>query len=207
MSAATAGPSASSAAPRGAGGRICRTACSSNRRAAPPACRTGGCLQAEAHCDQYGLSCGDYGVPVPLETFTDCGLKFQQRFVPGVEDTQVLALHRLTATSCKPPLARCLQGKAWSSSSGSAISGMFRSGWLICPESWSRTHRTMVPLQPASYRLPQALHVVILSWPFSAKVLSDNSRRRPPPPVRQPKADPLAGHCGPREAGSPVVRP
>jgi hypothetical protein len=31
---------------------------------------------------------------VPLETFSDYGLKFQQRFVPDVEDTQVLALHR-----------------------------------------------------------------------------------------------------------------
>jgi cation diffusion facilitator CzcD-associated flavoprotein CzcO len=31
---------------------------------------------------------------VPLETFSDYGLKFQQRFVPDLEDTRVLALHR-----------------------------------------------------------------------------------------------------------------
>jgi FAD-dependent urate hydroxylase len=48
----------------------------------------------KTHCEQYGLSYGEYGVPVPLETFFDYGLKFQQWFVPDVEDTQVLALHR-----------------------------------------------------------------------------------------------------------------
>jgi thioredoxin reductase len=31
---------------------------------------------------------------VPLETFSDYGLKFQQRFVPDVEDTRVLSLQR-----------------------------------------------------------------------------------------------------------------
>jgi FAD-dependent urate hydroxylase len=53
-----------------------------------------GSYTLKAHCEQYGLSYGEYGVPVPLETFFDYGLKFQQWFVPDVEDTQVLALHR-----------------------------------------------------------------------------------------------------------------
>jgi hypothetical protein len=48
----------------------------------------------KAHCEQYGHSYGDYGIPVPLETFSDYGLTFQQRFVPDVEDTQVVGLHR-----------------------------------------------------------------------------------------------------------------
>jgi FAD-dependent urate hydroxylase len=53
-----------------------------------------GSYTLKAHCEQYGLSYGEYGVPVPLETFFDYGLKFQQRFVPDVEDNRVLALHR-----------------------------------------------------------------------------------------------------------------
>jgi FAD-dependent urate hydroxylase len=53
-----------------------------------------GSYTLKAHCEQYGLSYGEYGVPVPLETFVDYGLKFQQRLVPEVEDTRVLALRR-----------------------------------------------------------------------------------------------------------------
>jgi hypothetical protein len=53
-----------------------------------------GSYTLKAHCEQYGLSYGEYGVPVPLETFFDYGRKFQQRFVPDVEDSRVLALHR-----------------------------------------------------------------------------------------------------------------
>jgi FAD-dependent urate hydroxylase len=53
-----------------------------------------GSYTLKTHCEQYGLSYGEYGVPVPLETFLDYGLKFQQRFVPDVEDTQVLVLNR-----------------------------------------------------------------------------------------------------------------
>jgi FAD-dependent urate hydroxylase len=53
-----------------------------------------GSYTLKAHYEQYGLSYGEYGVPVPLETFSDYGLKFQQQFVPDVEDTRVLALHR-----------------------------------------------------------------------------------------------------------------
>jgi thioredoxin reductase len=53
-----------------------------------------GSYTLKSHCEQYGVSYGEHGVPVPLETFFDYGLKFQQRFVPDVEDTRVLALHR-----------------------------------------------------------------------------------------------------------------
>jgi FAD-dependent urate hydroxylase len=53
-----------------------------------------GSYTLKAHCEQYGLRYREYGVPVPLEMFFDYGLKFQQRFVPDVEDTHVLALHR-----------------------------------------------------------------------------------------------------------------
>ena len=52
-----------------------------------------GSYTPKAPCEQHGLSYGDYGVPVPLETFSDYGLKFQQRVVPDLEDTRVLALH------------------------------------------------------------------------------------------------------------------
>lgn len=45
-----------------------------------------------AHCRQRGLPYGDYGVPVPLETFYGYGLAFQQQFVPEVEDTQVVGI-------------------------------------------------------------------------------------------------------------------
>ena len=46
----------------------------------------------KAHCQEHGLRYGDYGVPVPLETFHSYGLAFQRRFVPEVEDTEVVRL-------------------------------------------------------------------------------------------------------------------
>jgi FAD-dependent urate hydroxylase len=51
-----------------------------------------GSYTLKAHCQQHGLRYGDYGVPVPLETFHDYGLAFQQRFVPEVEVTDVVGL-------------------------------------------------------------------------------------------------------------------
>jgi FAD-dependent urate hydroxylase len=53
-----------------------------------------GSLTLAAYCQEHGLRYGDQGVPVPLETFHDYGLAFQQRLVPEVEDTQVVALDR-----------------------------------------------------------------------------------------------------------------
>ena len=66
------------------------------------ACRSEGCASSlsdpagsytlKAHCQERGLRYGDYGVPVPLKTFHDYGLAFQQRFVPEVEVTDVVGL-------------------------------------------------------------------------------------------------------------------
>jgi FAD-dependent urate hydroxylase len=53
-----------------------------------------GSYTLRAHCERYGLSYAEHGVPVPLEILSDYGLKFQQRFVPDLEDTRVLALRR-----------------------------------------------------------------------------------------------------------------
>lgn len=53
-----------------------------------------GSYTLKAHCREHGLPYGDYGVPIPLEVFHDYGLAFQQRFVPDVEDTQVVGLDR-----------------------------------------------------------------------------------------------------------------
>lgn len=53
-----------------------------------------GSYTLKAHCREHGLPYGDYGVPVPLEVFHAYGLAFQQRFVPDVEDTQVVGLDR-----------------------------------------------------------------------------------------------------------------
>lgn len=46
-------------------------------------------------CIEAGLAYGDYGVPVPLETFTNYALSFQRRFVPNVDDVDVTALEQL----------------------------------------------------------------------------------------------------------------
>jgi hypothetical protein len=53
-----------------------------------------GSYTLKAHCQLHGLRYGDYGVPVPLETFFHYGLAFQERFVPEVEDTEVVGLDR-----------------------------------------------------------------------------------------------------------------
>jgi FAD-dependent urate hydroxylase len=53
-----------------------------------------GSYTLRAHCHEHGLRYGDYGVPMPLETFLHYGLAFQRRFVPEVEDTQVVGLER-----------------------------------------------------------------------------------------------------------------
>jgi FAD-dependent urate hydroxylase len=51
-----------------------------------------GSYTLKAHCQEHGLEYGDYGVPVSLQTFHDYGLAFQRRFVPEVEDTQVVGI-------------------------------------------------------------------------------------------------------------------
>lgn len=44
------------------------------------------------YCQQLGLAYHDTRVPVPLETFTAYGMAFQERFVPELEDRQVVAI-------------------------------------------------------------------------------------------------------------------
>jgi hypothetical protein len=46
------------------------------------------------YCEEQGLPYADVGIPVPLETFAAYGLEFQRRFVPDLEDHQVISLER-----------------------------------------------------------------------------------------------------------------
>jgi hypothetical protein len=46
-------------------------------------------MQLARFCADQGLPYQDVGLPVPLATFIDYGIAFQQRFVPGLEDRLV----------------------------------------------------------------------------------------------------------------------
>ena len=46
------------------------------------------------YCAQQGLAYADVGLPVPLETFASYGRAFERRFVPELEDKQVLSVCR-----------------------------------------------------------------------------------------------------------------
>ena len=46
----------------------------------------------KAHCQRAGLPYADTGLPVPLATFVDHALAFQQQHVPGVEPRNITAL-------------------------------------------------------------------------------------------------------------------
>jgi hypothetical protein len=48
-------------------------------------------------CAEEALPYAQYGTPVSLETFTQYGLSFQQRFVPTIENVMVTALDRSSA--------------------------------------------------------------------------------------------------------------
>lgn len=48
------------------------------------------------YCRQKGLPYADTGFPVALETFSDYGLEFQERFVPELENKLVTSLRRST---------------------------------------------------------------------------------------------------------------
>jgi FAD-dependent urate hydroxylase len=48
----------------------------------------------ERFCDQASRPYGDYGEPIPIDTFAEYGLAFQQALVPNLEQTHVLALSR-----------------------------------------------------------------------------------------------------------------
>ena len=47
-----------------------------------------------AYCKEKGLPYADVGLPVPLETFVAYGLEFQKRFVPELEEKDVVSLRR-----------------------------------------------------------------------------------------------------------------
>ena len=51
-------------------------------------------LTLEAYCKEKGHPYADTTLPVPLATFTAYGLEFQRRFVPNLEDKQVVSLRR-----------------------------------------------------------------------------------------------------------------
>jgi FAD-dependent urate hydroxylase len=88
--------SSASSAPRcRAGGRTCPSGCTPKSEGCPSSLSDPtGSYTLKAHCHEHGLRYGDYGVPEPLETFLHYGLAFQRRFVPEVEDTQVVGLER-----------------------------------------------------------------------------------------------------------------
>jgi len=46
------------------------------------------------YCKREGLPYADIGLPVPLATFTEYGLEFQERFVPHLENNLVVSLNR-----------------------------------------------------------------------------------------------------------------
>ncbi len=46
----------------------------------------------QAYCQQHGLPYADIGLPVALETFVDYGLAFQQRYVPRLEQRDIVDL-------------------------------------------------------------------------------------------------------------------
>jgi len=49
------------------------------------------------YCDQMGIPYADQGLPVPLDTFSSYGLEFQKRFVPQLEDKEIVSLQRSDA--------------------------------------------------------------------------------------------------------------
>jgi cation diffusion facilitator CzcD-associated flavoprotein CzcO len=55
-----------------------------------------GAYSLRQYCAERGLPYAPYGTPVPLETLTQYGLSFQQRFVPTVENVMVTTLGRLS---------------------------------------------------------------------------------------------------------------
>jgi thioredoxin reductase len=48
-------------------------------------------------CEEQGIPYADLGLPVTLETFSAYGLAFQKRFVPELENNELIALERTSA--------------------------------------------------------------------------------------------------------------
>jgi glycine/D-amino acid oxidase-like deaminating enzyme len=127
-----------------------------------------GSYTLKAHCEQYGLSYGEYGVPVPLETFVDYGLKFQQRLVPEVEDTRVLALRRSAhGYELQTATGELLAAKSVVVAVGISHFRHIPRRLAHLPESWSRTPRIIRASPPS----PAAI---------SQSSVADSRRSRPP---------------------------
>jgi cation diffusion facilitator CzcD-associated flavoprotein CzcO len=47
------------------------------------------------YCEEKGLPYANMGLPVPLETFVAYGLEFQRRFVPMLEETDIVSVDRI----------------------------------------------------------------------------------------------------------------
>jgi hypothetical protein len=97
-----------------------------------------GAYTLKAHCQAHGLRYGDYGVPVPLETFHGYGLAFQRRFVPEVEDTKVVGLDR----SAGGYELRTATGEAFTA--GSVVLAVGISHFAHIPEQLARLPRELV---------------------------------------------------------------
>jgi hypothetical protein len=54
-------------------------------------------LTLEHFCKQKGTPYSDIGLPVPLETFISYGLEFQKKFVPELEDKQIVSVGQTEA--------------------------------------------------------------------------------------------------------------
>ncbi len=48
-----------------------------------------------SYCREHDLPYADVGNPVPIETFVAYGLQFQRRFVPELEETDILSVHQV----------------------------------------------------------------------------------------------------------------
>jgi thioredoxin reductase len=55
----------------------------------------GGEFTLKAYCAENHIPYQDIGLPVRLDTFTSYGLEFQRRYVPSLENVQVLSLSRV----------------------------------------------------------------------------------------------------------------
>lgn len=49
-----------------------------------------------AYCAEHAIPYADIGLPVPLETFVDYGMEFQRRYVPDLEDVQIVSVKQST---------------------------------------------------------------------------------------------------------------
>jgi thioredoxin reductase len=47
------------------------------------------------YCLEHGVSYKDVGIPVAIQTFVDYGLEFQKRFVPELEQTDIVSVSRV----------------------------------------------------------------------------------------------------------------